>query len=50
MIEEGTLTDLTFEWGNMRARWLWTRKQRELQTAQAEIFRKNYYMSENGFR
>ena len=50
MIEEGTLTDLTFEWGNMRARVALDQKTEELQTAQAEIFRKNYCMSENGFR
>ena len=50
MIEEGTLTDLTFEWGNMRARVALDQKTEELQTAHSEIFRKNYYMSENGFR
>ena len=32
-MEEGTLTDLTFEWGNMRARVALDQKTEELQTA-----------------
>lgn len=49
MIEEGTLRDLTFEWGNMKARVALDEKTEELQTKEAEIFRRNYCMRENGF-
>ena len=50
MIEEGTLRDLTFEWGNMKARVALDEKTEELQTEEAERFRQNYCMRENGFR
>lgn len=50
MIEEGTLRDLTFEWGNMKARVALDEKTEELQIEEAERFRQNYCMRENGFR
>ena len=50
MIEEGTLRDITFEWGNMKARVALDEKTEELQTEEAERFRQNYCMRENGFR
>ena len=50
MIEEGTLRDLTFEWGNMKARVALEEKTEEFQTEEAERFRQNYCMRENGFR
>lgn len=50
MIEEGTLRDLTFEWGNMKARVALDEKTEEPQTREAEKFRQNYCMRENGFR
>lgn len=50
MIEEGTLRDLTFEWGNMKARVALDERTEELQTGEAERFRRNYCMRENGFR